>query len=153
MAQTYLQTTKLRWLQVLLWCLLSDVWNQFLPNSSNECLREHPYILSAKWTWLVGSKKSHFCWHLALYSCWDMVVSEKFKNRFKWTIASSIHRAWVSTGSVGAWYPPKFWTSPLAPADFDVLNSNWRPQSSFNVTSGTLSFKSLTQTLIQIVRQ
>ena len=55
-----------------------------------------------------------------------------------------IHRAWVSTG---AWHPPKFWTSPLAPADFEVLNTNWHPQSSFYVISGTLSFKFLTQAL------
>ena len=57
------------------------------------------------------------------------------------------HRAWVSTGAAGAWHPPKFWTSPLAPADFEVLNTNWHPQSSFYVTSGTLSFKFLTQAL------
>ena len=56
-----------------------------------------------------------------------------------------IHRAWVSTG---AWHPPKFWTSPLAPADFEVHNTNWHPQSSLYVISGTLSFKFLTQALI-----
>ena len=54
-------------------------------------------------------------------------------------------RAWVSTGAAGAWHPPKFWTSPLAPADFEVLNTNWHPQSLFYATSGTLSFKFLTQ--------
>jgi hypothetical protein len=32
-------------------------------------------------------------------------------------------RAWVSTGATGAWHPPKFWTSPPAPADFEVLNT------------------------------
>ena len=53
----------------------------------------------------------------------------------------------VSTGAAGAWHPPKFWTSPLAPADFEVLNTNWHPQSSFYVISGTLSFKFLTQAL------
>ena len=56
-------------------------------------------------------------------------------------------RAWVSTGAAGARHPPKFWTSPLAPADFEVLNTNWHPQSSFYVTSGNLSFKFLTQAL------
>jgi hypothetical protein len=56
-------------------------------------------------------------------------------------------RAWVSTGAAGAWHPPKFWTSPLAPADFEVPNTNWHPQSSFYVISGTLSFKFLTQAL------
>ena len=56
-------------------------------------------------------------------------------------------RAWVSTGAAGAWHLPKFWTSPLAPADFEVFNTNWHPQSSFYVTSGTLSFKFLTQAL------
>ena len=35
----------------------------------------------------------------------------------------------------------------MAPADFEVLNTNWHPQSSFYVTSGTLSFKFLTQAL------
>ena len=49
--------------------------------------------------------------------------------------------------SAGARHPPKFWTPPLAPADFEVLNTNWHPQSSFYVTSGTLSFKFLTQAL------
>ena len=34
-----------------------------------------------------------------------------------------------------------------APADFEFLNTNWHPQSSFYVTSGTLSFKFLTQAL------
>jgi len=58
------------------------------------------------------------------------------------------NRAWVSTGAAGAWHPPKFWTSPLAPADFEVLNTNWHPQSSFYVKSGTLSFKFLTQALV-----
>ena len=43
------------------------------------------------------------------------------------------YRAWVSTGAAGAWHPPKLWASPLAPADFDVLNTNWHPQSSFYV--------------------
>ena len=56
-------------------------------------------------------------------------------------------RAWVSTEDVGAWHPPKFWTSPLAPADFEVFNTKWHPQSSFYVISGTLSFKFLTQAL------
>ena len=56
-------------------------------------------------------------------------------------------RAWVSTGDTGAWHPPKFWTSPPAPADFEALNTEWHPQSSFYVLSGTLSFKFLTQAL------
>ena len=60
-------------------------------------------------------------------------------------------RAWVSTGAAGAWHPPKFWTSPLAPADFEVLNTNWHPQSSFYVISGTPSFKFLTQALMYSV--
>ena len=50
-------------------------------------------------------------------------------------------------GAPGAWHPPKSWTSPLAPADFEVLNTNWHPQSSFYVRSGTLIFKFLTQAL------
>ena len=45
----------------------------------------------------------------------------------------------------------QFWTSPLAPADFEVLNTNWHPQSSFYVTSGTLGFKFITQALFRIV--
>ena len=45
--------------------------------------------------------------------------------------------AWVSTGATGAWHLPKFWTSPLAPADLEVLNTNWHPQSSFYAASGT----------------
>ena len=60
----------------------------------------------------------------------------------------AINRAWVSTG---AWHPPKFRTSPPAPTDFKVLNTNWHPQSSFYVTSGTLSFKFQTQALIKIL--
>ena len=56
-------------------------------------------------------------------------------------------RAWVRTGATGAWHPPKLKTLHLAPADFEVLNSNWHPQSSFYVTSRTLSFKFLTQAL------
>ena len=32
--------------------------------------------------------------------------------------------------------------------DFEVLNTNWHPQSSFDATSGTLSFKFLTQALL-----
>ena len=59
-------------------------------------------------------------------------------------------RAWVSMGAAVAWHPPKFWVSPLVPADFVVLNTNWHPQSSFYVTSGTLSFKFLTQALSYI---
>lgn len=39
-------------------------------------------------------------------------------------------------------------TSPLAPEDIEVLNTNWHLQSSFYVTTGTLSFKFLTQTLL-----
>ena len=62
-------------------------------------------------------------------------------------------RAWVSTGAAGAWHPLKFWTSPLAPAGFVVLNTNWHPQSSFYVKSGTLSFKFLTQALYILVRR
>ena len=65
-------------------------------------------------------------------------------------MTNNYYRAWVSTGAVGAagaWHPPKFWTSPLAPADFEVLNTNWHPQSSFYVISGTLSSKFLTQAL------
>ena len=58
-----------------------------------------------------------------------------------------LYRAWVSTGAAGAWHPPKLWTSPLASADFQVLYTNWHPQSSFYVKSGTLSFKFLTQVL------
>ena len=57
--------------------------------------------------------------------------------------------AWVSTGATGAWHLPKIWTSP--PADFEVLNTNWHPQSSFYVTSGTLSVKFLTQALRDVV--
>ena len=53
-------------------------------------------------------------------------------------------------GRAGAWHPPKFWTSPLAPADFEVLNTKWHPQSWFYVISGTLSFKFLTQALLTI---
>ena len=60
-------------------------------------------------------------------------------------------RAWVSMGAAVAWHPPKFWVSPLVPADFVVLNTNWHPQSSFYVISGTLSFKFLTQALVQIM--
>jgi hypothetical protein len=63
---------------------------------------------------------------------------------------SLISRAWVSTGATGARHPLKFWTSPPAPADFEVLNTTWNPQSSFYVTSGTLSFKFQTQALIRI---
>ena len=47
-----------------------------------------------------------------------------------------------------AWHLQKFWTSHPAPTDFEVPNTNWHPQSSFYVTSGTLSFKFLTQALI-----
>jgi len=64
-----------------------------------------------------------------------------------WNIVYPRARAWVSTGAVGACHPPTFWTSPLAPAGIEVLNTNWHPQSSFYVTSGTLSFKFLTQAL------
>ena len=49
-----------------------------------------------------------------------------------------------------AWHLPKFCTSPLAPLDCEILNTNWHPQSSFFVTSGTLSFKFLTQALVGI---
>ena len=58
------------------------------------------------------------------------------------------YRAWVSMGATGAWHPSKIWTLPLAPADLEVLNTDWHPQSSFYVTSGTLSFKFLTQALL-----
>ena len=51
---------------------------------------------------------------------------------------------------MGAWHPPKFWSSPPAPADFEVLYANCHPQSSFYVTSGTLNFKFLTQALIVV---
>ena len=56
-------------------------------------------------------------------------------------------RGGVRTGATGAWHPPKFWTLPLAPADFEFLNTNWHPQTSFYVTSGTLSLKFLIQAL------
>ena len=36
----------------------------------------------------------------------------------------------------------------LAPADFEVLNTKWHPQSIFYVISGTLSFRFLTQALV-----
>ena len=61
-------------------------------------------------------------------------------------------RAWVSTGAAGAWHPPKFWTSSLAPADFEVLNTNWHPQSTFYLIGGTLRFKFLTQALNRVVK-
>ena len=49
---------------------------------------------------------------------------------------TTLGRAWVSMGVAGAWHPPKFWTSPLAPADFETLyTTNWHPQSSFYVCS------------------
>ena len=35
-----------------------------------------------------------------------------------------------------------------APADFEVFNTNWHPQSSFYVTGGTLSFKFLAEALL-----
>ena len=54
-------------------------------------------------------------------------------------------------GAAGAWHLPKFWTSPLAPADFEVLDTNWHPQSLFYVISGTLSFKFLPQALFYIM--
>ena len=87
-----------------------------------------------------------------------MVISLIFKKinkrSYKSRDSSTNHiRAWVSTGAAGAWHPPKFWTSPLAPADFEVLNTNWHPQSSFCVTSGTLSFKFLTQALLIEINQ
>ena len=50
-------------------------------------------------------------------------------------------------GATGVWHPPKFWTSPLAPTDFEVLNTKWHLQSLFYVKIGTLSFKFLTQAL------
>ena len=53
--------------------------------------------------------------------------------------------------STGAWHPPKFWRSPLAPLDFEVFITNWHPQSSFYVKRGTLSTKFLTQDLTEIV--
>ena len=56
-------------------------------------------------------------------------------------------RAWVSMGDAGARHPPKFWTSPMAPTDFEVLYTNGHPQSSIYVSIGTLSFKFLTQAL------
>mgnify|MGYP007048598183 CR=1 FL=1 len=56
-------------------------------------------------------------------------------------------RAWFSMGAEGAWHPPNFWISPLAPAYFEVLNTNWHPQSSFYATNGTLNLKFLTQVL------
>ena len=52
------------------------------------------------------------------------------------------------TFSTGVWHPPKFWASPLEPTDFEFINTNWNPQSSFYVISGTLSFKFLTQALL-----
>jgi hypothetical protein len=56
----------------------------------------------------------------------------------KSVITTHKYRAWVSMGATGAWHLPKFWKSPPAPADFEVLNTNWHPRSSFYVTSGTL---------------
>ena len=38
-----------------------------------------------------------------------------------------IHHAgleFISTGATGAWHPPKFWTSPPAPVELEVLNTN-----------------------------
>ena len=55
-----------------------------------------------------------------------MAVFEQFKRQ-----TSSNHknmldssRAWVSTGAEGAWR--KFWTSPLAPVDFEVLKGAFK---------------------------
>ena len=45
----------------------------------------------------------------------------------------SILWAWVSTDATGAWHPLKFWTSPPAPADIEVLNNNWHPQRSLEL--------------------
>mgnify|MGYP006863957033 CR=1 FL=1 len=58
-------------------------------------------------------------------------------------------RAWVSTGATGACRTRRNSEHHLSPApvDFEVLNTNWHPQSAFYVTSGTLSFKFLTQAL------
>ena len=49
--------------------------------------------------------------------------------------------------SLTAWHPLKFWISLPAPEDFEIHNTNWYLLSSFYVTSGTVSFKFLTQTL------
>ena len=38
----------------------------------------------------------------------------------------------------------------VAPADFEVLDTKWHPQSSFYVISGTLNFKFLTQALDRV---
>ena len=55
------------------------------------------------------------------------------------------------TGLVLVRVPRRFWTSSRTPADFEVFDTtyldNWHHQSSFYVTSGTLSFKFLTQAL------
>ena len=75
-------------------------------------------------------------------SQWSQIIYEFFCT-YDFT---TFIRAWVSTGATGA---PKFWTSPPAPAEFEVLNTNWHPQNSFYETSGTLSFKFLTQALFR----
>ena len=90
---------------------------------------------------------SYIPWH------WLKIMKHDFNTlRIRSGSTNLNYRAWVSTGAAGAWHPPKFWTSPLAPVDFVALNTNWHPQSSFYVTSGTLTLKFLTQALYMIFK-
>ena len=95
---------------------------------------------------LVKSMSCHWsCWkslckpfndnHFVIWrNYWNFVFEKLFNDAWWWsnhyeltisflkfitlTRSYRLTRAWVSTGD---WHPPKFWTSPLAPANFEVL--------------------------------
>ena len=83
------------------------------------------------------NKSETVLWTIAIYIGWGMIW-------FSWL-----------AGLVLARMPLQFWTSPLAPANFEVPITSWHPQSSFYVISGsgTLSLKFLTQALVSVIKQ
>ena len=124
------------------------IWHQFW---NPRCLHG---IQNSFFLWQSGTNDLSLWnqqWTISILRWKDVCKNSFRKNLWNiWRINSldfNIYRAWVNTVAAGAWHPPEFWTSPLAPTDVEVLNTNLHPQSSFNVTSGTLSFDFLTQAL------
>ena len=109
------------------------------------------------WIWILLSVHHNFLGSKGLQGT-HIDASNPFSSKLMTLIDPSwrfvnLFREFSPWCASGAWHTQKFWTSPLAPAVFEVLNTNWRPQSSFYVISGTLSFKFLTQALICTVVQ
>ena len=123
---------------------------------------EHPFGL---WFQAAASKPpqvfTHFSYTLHNQSLNVWYTKANFiLGKYLFILSLSLFLLWaglacVKTGAAGLWVPcthqnsgHHFWH----PLILRVFNTNWNPQSSYYVTSGTLSFKFLTHALVSILQ-